>query len=260
MPAGGPPPGVKPFPRYLWLPAGSFLWKVVGGPGVDAAATGAPGGTANGRAAATSRPVFRPPPTGPDPAGWQSGRFDPTPDCPYPHCYAALDDLTALCDGLLRDVGSGAPLRYLPRRTLAGRSLVLLETSRPLCLVSLLDAADLAAACQDTWLVHAEEGDYSRTQRWAHWLYEGALGPDGAGPPAGLVWPSKRQPTGRSVLLFGDRCADAVAYSSLGERQLDDAEGLAWLGRRLSLLRTRLGPPSPVPPSPLGPALAAGGA
>jgi len=50
-------------------------------------------------------------------------RFDPTLDCPYPYCYAALDDLTALCEVLLWDVGFDAPLRYLPKRSLAGRSL-----------------------------------------------------------------------------------------------------------------------------------------
>jgi hypothetical protein len=36
----------------------------------------------------------------------KSGRFDPTPECPYSYCYAALDDLTARCEVLLRNSAS----------------------------------------------------------------------------------------------------------------------------------------------------------
>jgi hypothetical protein len=92
--------------------------------------------------------------------------------------------------------------------------------------------------------VHTDQSNYPVTQLWAHWLRD-SPGPDGAGPPAGLVWPSKRQPTGRAVLLFGDRCEDAVIYSPFGARRLDDPAGMTWLDRRLSLLRTGLGPPPP---------------
>lgn len=223
MPAGIPPKDEQPLPHYLCLPAGTFLWKVVG-------SSGSP---------------FRRPPAEPelDSARW-GGRFDPTPDCAYSYCYAALDDLTALCEVLLRDIRFDSPVRYLPKKDVAGRSLILLETLRPLWLVSLLDAADLAAARQDTWLVHTEAQDYRSTQLWAHWL-RGSAGPDGAGPPAGIVWPSKRQPTGRAVLFFGDRCDGDVVRSSFGERRLDDPAGLSWLKRRLSLLYTRPGPPAP---------------
>jgi hypothetical protein len=229
MPAGVPPKGVQPFPRYLCVPAGTFLWKVT-------------------RSSSASSGLVRSPFRLPaelemDGARW-GGRFDPSPDCPYPYCYAALDDLTALCEVLLRDFRFDAPNRYLPSRNVVGRSLVLLETLRPLWLVSLLDAADLAAACQDTWLVHTDSANFPITQLWAHWL-RGSAYPDGAGPPAGIVWPSKRQPTGRTVLFFGDRCDDAVIYSSFGERRLDEPAGMAWLRRRLSLLRTGLGPRPP---------------
>jgi RES domain len=223
MPNEAPPKHARPSPRFFQLPAGSFLWTV---------------------ASATSPPdsVFRPPPVPLELGGRPpSGRFDPTPDCPYPYSYAAFDDLTALCEVLLRDVGYNAPLRYLPRETVAGRRLILLETLRPLWLIRLLDAADLAAACQDSWLVHAERTDYGITRLWAHWLRD-STDPDGSGAPAGIVWRSKRQPSGRAVLFFGDRCGDAVIRSPFGERRLDDEAGLQWLGRRLSLLRTRLAP------------------
>ncbi len=247
MPVGVPPKGVRPFPRYHWLPAGTFLWRVTGAPAVSVpSAPPAPPAVAGSPSLAPTpfAPTpFAPAPSPTDPPGSHWGRFHPTPDCPYPYCYAALDELTALCETLLRDVSFNAPVRLLPRATVRGQSLELLETRRPLALVSLLDAADLAAARQDTWLVQTEEPNYPVTRLWAHWLRD-ALGPDGAGPPAGLVWPSKRQPTGRAVLLFGDRCGDALVRSSFGARRLDDEDGLAWLNRRLHLLRTGVDRPA----------------
>lgn len=228
MPADIPPKGVVPLPRFTELPAGSFLWSVTHGP---ASEPGTP---------------FRTLPADPvacDPAA--VGRFGPTPECPYPYCYAALDDLTAISEVLLRNVGFGGPQRYLPARDIADRRLVLLETRAPLWLVSLTNATELAAACQDSWLVHAESADYRVTQRWAHWLRD-STAPDGHGP-AGLVWQSKRRPGGHAVLLFGDRCGDVVTWSGFAARRLDDDAGLDWLNLRLALLRTRVRRPSHAP-------------
>jgi hypothetical protein len=225
MPNDLPPPGVTPQPRFVELPSGSFLWRV----------TRQPGPAAGGPESPFRK---RPSPAHYDPR--KSGRFDPTPECDYPYCYAALDDLTALCEVLLRDVGFRGPERYVLRDDVVGRRLALLETRKPLWLVSLSDAAELAAACQDSWLIHTESPDYRITQRWAHWLRQSSS-PDGHGP-AGLMWPSKRQPSGRAVLLFGDRCAKKVVCSSFGERPLDDAKGLKWLNLRLDLLHTKVSP------------------
>lgn len=241
MPSDIPPKDVRPEPRYVQLPAGSFLWRVTRSP----------------RPGQPEPPVFKSYPDDSDPYNQKpGGRFNPSPECPYSYCYAALDDLTALCETLLRDCSFNAPLRYLPDQELAGRSLAILETRRPLWLVSLVDAADLAAAWQDSWLVHAEQLEYRITRRWAHWLRD-SPGPGGASPPAGLIWRSKREPGGRALLLFGDRCADAVVRSPFGERPLDDPAGREWLNRRLSLLNTGL---APQPDEQTAPALAAGSA
>lgn len=229
MPAGAPPKDGQAQPRYQEVPAGTLLWRVTG--------------VADGQSPRPEPSLFRAPvrDVEDDSLHW-GGRFDPTPDCPFPYCYAAFDDLTALCEVLLRDVPFNSPQRYLPASAVAGRSLVLLETLRPLRLVSLLAAADLAAARQDTWLVHTDHTNYPVTRLWAHWLRDGEDAA-GQGPPAGLVWPSKRHPSGQAVLLFGDRCGDAVTYSPFGARPLDDEAGRDWLNRRLSLLRTRVNPP-----------------
>jgi RES domain len=236
MPAGSPPKDARPSPRFVSLPAGSFLWRVARRDS-SAGPLAGPGWSPFARRTEPLDPV----------GGEWGGRFDPTPGESYSYCYAALDDLTALCEALLRDVPFYAPRRYLARQSVAGKSLVLLETLEPLWLVSLLDAADLAAAWQDTWLIHAEPPYYSTTQLWARWL-RGASGPDGASPPAGMIWPSKRQPTGRAVVLFGDRCEQAVVPApfgpGLGGRPLDDDDpaSQAWLRRRLALLNTQLAP------------------
>lgn len=224
MPSDTPPKGVVPLPRFTELPAGSFLWHVTHG---SASGPGTPFRTLD--------------PSERDPA--VVGRFGPTPECPYPYCYAALDDLTAISEVLLRNVGFGGPQRYLPAHDIVGRRLALLETRAPLWLVSLTDAAELAAACQDAWLIHAESVDYRVTQRWAHWLRDSSA-PDGHGP-AGLVWQSRRRPGGHAVLLFGDRCGDVVTWSGFQARSLDDDAGLDWLNLRLALLRTRVRRPSP---------------
>lgn len=217
MLAGIPPSDYRPHPTFFALPAGLPLWTVT---------------------TPTATP-FQEPPTEQEMQDPRfGGRFDPTPDCSYPYCYAALDDLTALSEALLRHVRLDSPPRYLEKRALEGRSLTIVETRRELWLISLLDARDLAAVEQNAWLVYAESRDFPRTQLWAHRLRD-CKAPDGE-PPAGIVWPSKRQPSGRAILFFGDRCADAVVRSPHGERRLDDEEGRSWANLRLAQLRTRI--------------------
>jgi hypothetical protein len=275
MPQDYPPQDMQPRPHFMELPAGSFLWRIAkaekndwppndwpprpaeaarfggryghAGPTVPTGLAdlaglgglGAPGGGSERPRGSGSTSVFREF----DRAAYDpefTGRFDPTPDCPFPYCYAAFDDLTAICEVLLRDVSFMGPYRYVPKKAIEGFQLMILETLRPLWLVKLMDAADLAAAGQDSWLIHAESADcYDITRRWAHWLRD-SKAPEGNGPAAGIVWRSKREPAGRAVLLFGDRTAESVVYSPFGVRPLDIGEGREWLTRRLDLLRTRI--------------------
>jgi hypothetical protein len=269
MPEDLPAPGMRPEPRFMSLPAGSHLWRITKQPKnewpprpaeargqdrpghggwPDFAGTTIPAGIAQlARLSQDPEPAARS-------TGFTSvfrefseakfdpefaGRFDPTEKDPYSYCYAAFDDLTAICEVLLRDQSFQSPTRYLPKKAVEDYQLTILETRAHLWLVSLLDAADLAAVGQDSWLIHAESAAcYKITREWARSLRDTGA-PDGNGP-AGLVWPSKREPGGRSVLLFGDRCANSVVYSPFGVRPLDHGEGKDWLNRRLEVLCTRV--------------------
>lgn len=168
--------------------------------------------------------------------GRAGGRFDPGPDCPYPYTYVALDPVTAIAETLLRNRAFTAAGRLLRRDAYAARAVSILEPTRPLSLISLVEPEDLAAALQDGWLIHAEPRQYPRTRRWAHWFRECSDRADG------IIWPSKRQPRGRVVLLFGDvdRAGLAMRRAPFGHRALDTEDGEQWLNGLLRPLHTYL--------------------
>lgn len=170
--------------------------------------------------------------------GRLGGRFDPTKDCSYPYGYVALDPVTAVAEALLRDAPYQAGGRLLPHSKYVHKIMMCLEASRPLTLIRLIDAEDLAAARTDTWLLHAEPPDYPVTRRWAHWFRDCSPRADG------IVWPSKRHPGGQVVLLFGDlgRSGSAVGPSPFGARPLGTEEGTRWLAGLLAPLLTFLAP------------------
>jgi RES domain-containing protein len=168
--------------------------------------------------------------------GKAGGRFDPGSECLYPYTYVALDPLTAIAETMLRSVGYQAAGRLLHRAAYTGRAVSILEPTRELSLISLLEAGDLAAARQDSWLVHAEPRQYPRTRRWGYWFRECSRRADG------IIWPSKRHPHGKAVLLFGDpdRCGTALQRAPFGHRALDTEDGEHWLAGLLRPLQTYL--------------------
>jgi hypothetical protein len=219
MPDAAPPAHFRPRLNHLTLPAGTVVWRVT-----SADATG---------------------PWSPFVADdhFGGGRFDPVASDPFPYCYLGRTETTALVETLLRGLkyrNNGG--RLLQRAAVRGRRLTSLRTTRDLQLVSLLTGPDLAAACQDSWLVHAEAAEFGRTRRWGRWLR--AASPHAAG----LVWPSKRDIGGTAILLYGDpgRGADSLADGPVSPRALDDAAGAAWLTERLAPYRVSVRPPRPV--------------
>ncbi|MHA4813095.1 RES family NAD+ phosphorylase [Streptomyces aculeolatus] len=181
MPDAAVPPSAYRFrPHWEILPAGTQLWR-------RHPARFAPG-------------EFKPF----DPQDRVGGRFDGTPEDPYPCLYAAQEPETALAETLLRSVGFDPEtnMRLVPWAWARGRSLSVLRTRCELKLVSLRTGAALAAVRQDSGLLDCGPEGYPETRRWAREIRVQA--PEAAG----LVWDSKRNRSGRALVLFGDRCAD----------------------------------------------------
>ncbi|MDT0309250.1 RES family NAD+ phosphorylase [Streptomyces sp. DSM 44917] len=204
MPKSRPPQALPRRPRRQVLTAGTLLFRI--------------------HAAAREATAFNPVPAD---CLYGGGRFDATRCDPYGYLYAGLSVEAAVCETLLRSVPfepSAAP-RLLPRRTVRGRRLSVLRLARDVEVVPLVSGRDLAAVAQDAWLVQAEAADYPYTRDWGHWIRART------GPAAqGFLWPSKREPADRALVLFSDRCpADALRDAGVPPLDLDTPEGESWL-------------------------------
>ncbi|GAB1336670.1 hypothetical protein ACE1SV_32600 [Streptomyces sp. E-15] len=217
-----PSPSVYRFrPHWEVLPAGTQLWRL----------------HASRFAAGQFKPF--------DPDDPAPGRFHGTPEDPYPCLYAATDPETALAETLLRSVrfDPATSMRLIPWASVRGRSLNAVRTRRELRLVSLCSGAALAAVCQDHLLLENEGPEhYARTRRWAREIR--AQAPDAAG----LVWGSKRNPSRRALVLFGDRLAgpaggplEALPYRSIAD--LGSPDGIKEANQLLEPLRSAIREP-----------------
>jgi hypothetical protein len=167
------------------------------------------------------------------------GRFDGTKDDPYSAYYAGLDAGTSLAEKFLRHVPfNNDAIRTIGRKRVANQRSSVVNTTTDLSLVSLLDAKALAAVAASEWLVHADGAEYSDTRRWARWIREQT-------PWAqGFIWPAKRLPGGKTIVLFGDRCADDTLSVHVTSRiDLDDEIGAVWINAVLAPYRARIMPP-----------------
>src|ERR1022692_3929393 len=210
MPPFPPPSGVRASPSPLALPAGSRLWRVHH----------------------KHRPGSAFKPAEPN-RHFRGGRFDGTRDDSYPCLYASPQEQTALLETLARGLHfNDSGERLIRRAAITGYRISEFETTKDLTLISLLTTADLAAACQDEWLINCQAADYSQTRRWGQWLRSQASWPQG------LVWPSSRNLGGWNLVLFGDRCPDAALQIVAGtEVDFDDDDGARWLNGQLAPFR-----------------------
>jgi hypothetical protein len=218
VPSAPPPGQYDGTPNHYLLRRGSCLWRVHNRKYCAQAFNSKP-----------SDPLFG------------GARFDATEADPYPFCYVALDEVTALSETLLRSVPPderGMRLLSLPEVT--GRQISGLTLTQDLELVSLISGQDLAAIGQDGWLVMASGPEYAQTRGWAHWLRRQAAWAHG------FIWSSLRDRGGMAVVLFGDRCA--AAFGNDYERvllhnvpeltvDLDNDAGAEWLNTRLNPYR-----------------------
>lgn len=133
------------------------------------------------------------------------GRFDATADDPYPYLYAGQSVEVALAETLLRDMPFNESGRsVLPRGRYAGRRISAVRVDRDIELVRLVSGEDLSAVAQTTWLTMCEPTHYAQSRHWAHWIR--ALAPTAAG----YTWISRREPTQRSYVFFGDRSSGPI--------------------------------------------------
>ncbi|MFJ5926209.1 RES family NAD+ phosphorylase [Kitasatospora sp. NPDC092948] len=168
------------------------------------------------------------------------GRFDATRCDRFGFLYAASTPESAVCESVLRSVPfdpAGAP-RLVPRAAVRGRRLSFLRPTADLDLVSLMTGRDLAAVAQDSWLVQAEAAEYPFTRDWGHWIRAHT-----APWAQGFVWPSKREPGDRVVVLFGDRCEAAVLEETgTPAVDFDTPDGAARLDELLQPYHARVAP------------------
>ncbi|MGW1894218.1 sigma-70 family RNA polymerase sigma factor [Streptomyces sp. NPDC002004] len=127
------------------------------------------------------------------------GRFDGTPEDPYPYLYAALTPHAAVADTLLRATEfTPEGSRLVPQAVVADRQLTKLQTTNSLALIDLTTAEALAAIGASSELVFSD--DLVRTRIWSSRLRQ-------HNPWAqGILWPSRFRPGEHLVVLFGDRC------------------------------------------------------
>ncbi|MDT0318967.1 RES family NAD+ phosphorylase [Streptomyces millisiae] len=215
MPAFPPPPGLTP--HRLTLDADTPLW----------------------RCHRTQHPVtgFNPVAAHPHFGG---SRFDGTADDPFPYLYVAEEPATALAEVFLRSVEFDplANARLIPRAQAARYSLSRLTTSAPLELVALVTEEDLAAVCQDSWLLETEGAGYAQTRHWAQALRRDAVWAQG------MVWQSRRHRPRLAYVLFGDRRSEA-ALKADPEYSFDlgTEAGRREANRLLAGLRAAIAPP-----------------
>ncbi|MEW2569304.1 RES family NAD+ phosphorylase [Streptomyces sp. NPDC047070] len=175
------PPEVAMAPRATVLPAGTTLWRCHHS-----------GYPAAGFKKVEAHTLFG------------GSRFDCTAEDPYPYLYATLEPTTALAEVLLRSMDFDPVLgsRIVPWAQASRYTLTRIVTTADLTLVSLRVEEDLAAVCQDSWLLDSEPDAYPQTRYWAQELRRQAK------DAQGLLWQSRRHRPRAAVVLFGDRCGD----------------------------------------------------
>jgi hypothetical protein len=181
-----PPADYDGVPHAHLLPTGTVLWRV--------------------HSAHRAPADFKP-------GGLARGRFDGGAEDPYGSLYLAFDEVTALIEVLLRNIDFGRRgFRHVQRHIIANRRLSAVRTTDELRLIDLSTGDALAAVCQDAWLIHCGESDFTHTRAWARWLRATDE------KAAGMVWTTRRNLVQRSVVLFADR---TTALEPAGLPQID---------------------------------------
>lgn len=156
---------------------------------------------------------------------------DPT----VPVLYGADTEEAALAESLLHDVPASGGI--LPYAAFADKVMGKVEITRDLRLASLRGLGLRRLGVEAQHVTDTGADDYPRTVAWAQAAH--AAGFDG------LAWTSRKCNDARAVVLFGDRCADAVRQDSSFGRIFQSGPGLDWLIETCSPLHVDVLPPAP---------------
>lgn len=136
-----------------------------------------------------------------------------------PVLYAAESENAAVAESLLHDVPqTGGVLIYTRYADyVMGRMVV----TRPLRLAMLRGLGLRVLGVTATDVTDTDAAEYPRTVRWAQAAHEAGFD--------GVSWTSRMCNDARAVVLFGDRCADAIRQDAGYARMFRNPADLDWL-------------------------------
>lgn len=133
--------------------------------------------------------------------------------------YAAETPESALAESLLHDIpAAGGNLLFdAYAQSIMGRLIV----SRELRLANLRGLGLRPLGVEARQLTDTDASEYPRTVAWAEAAHAAGF--------EGLSWTSVRCNGARALVLFGDRCADAISQDLSFGRLFESGPGLDWL-------------------------------
>lgn len=151
-----------------------------------------------------------------------------------PVLYAADTPEAALAESLLHDIPmSGGNLVFdTYAQAVMGRLIVV----RELRLASLRGLGLRRLGVEARQLTDTDATEYPRTVAWAKAAHDNGFD--------GLSWTSRRCNDARAVVLFGDRCVDALVQDTEFGRLFENGLGLDWLIDTCAPLRVDVLPPT----------------
>ncbi|MGN5240282.1 RES family NAD+ phosphorylase [Rhodococcus sp. SJ-3] len=152
-----------------------------------------------------------------------------------PVLYAADTEEAALAESLLHDIPVGGGI--LPYAAYADKVMGKIEVTRDLQLASLRGLGLRRLGVEARHVTDTDASEYPRTVLWAKAAHEAGFD--------GLAWASRKCNDTRAVVLFGDRCRNALRQDSSFGRIFQSGPGLDWLIETCGPLHIDVLPPAP---------------
>lgn len=138
---------------------------------------------------------------------------------PVPILYAAATEQAAVAETLLHDVPVTGGL--LPYAAYADKVMGRILLERPVRLAKLRGLGLRKLGIKAADVTDTTPAAYPHTVMWAHAAHEAGYD--------GMVWTSRKCDDAAAVVLFGDRCVDAVRQDATFARLFQTGPGLEWL-------------------------------